>query len=58
MTLEEARAVWLLKVGSDWVDEVYIEDDESLWDAYVKLRLTDSLDKDRPFCKVKIKCRS
>jgi hypothetical protein len=60
MTLEEARAVWLLRVGSDWISEasVEIEHDDTIWAAYIKLRLADSLDKDLAGYKVKIKCKS
>ncbi len=60
MTLEEARAVWLLKVGSDWVGEVFVLDiqDSVVWEAYTKLRLSDSIDRDRLTHKIKIKCKS
>jgi hypothetical protein len=59
MTIDEARAVWLTKMGSGWVNELEVLlDDGVLWEAYTKLRLSDSLDKDLASLKMKLKCKS
>jgi hypothetical protein len=56
MTIEEARTIWLTRLGSDWVDVFAVElDDETVWEAYKTLRLTDSLDKDLFTPRIKIK---
>lgn len=56
MSVEEARAVWLLHLGSGWVSEIDVSMDNGLlWEAYTKLRLSDSLDKDRLFFMVRLK---
>ncbi len=59
MTVDEARAIWLTKMGSGWVNELEVLlDDGVLWEAYTKLRLSDSLDKDLASLKMKLKCKS
>ena len=62
MTLEEARVIWLTMLGSDWVgfadlmNSPYYQ--ETLADAYVKLRDAGEMDRDYNRQVVKLKCKS
>ena len=60
MTLEEARAVWLLKIGSDWFYQMdlFVIEDEDLRKAFLKLCETSSFDEDKNRSVIKIKCKS
>ena len=61
MTIEEARAIWLLKIGSDWFFQMdlLVCDDAKLVEAFLVLtRAKNSFDEDKSRGVIKIKCKS
>jgi hypothetical protein len=62
MTLEDARAIWLTLIGSDWVGRYELMNSphyySTLQPAYTVLRMAASLDVDLAADKVKLKCKS
>ena len=45
MTLEEARMVWLLRVGSGWMDEsTPLTQDNQIWEAFLRLSSDSSFE--------------
>ena len=62
MTLEDARAIWLTLVGSDWVKRIDLMTsphyDAALQPAYTVLRMAASLDFHFNADKVRLKCKS
>lgn len=61
MTIEEARAIWLLKIGSDWFFQMdlLVCDDAKLAEAFsVLVHTENSFDKDIYRGAIKIKCKS
>jgi hypothetical protein len=59
MTVEEARMLWLLRLGSGWVGEAAeFTEDTQLWEAYLRLTANSSFETNPNSHAMKLKCKS